>query len=165
MTDPTSNQPLSESVQRVLDAVQGVGLDITLQEFPQGTRTADDAAAAVGCEVDQIVKSMIFDADGELVLALTSGANQVDPEKLAAAVGAEQCVRASADRVRATTGFAIGGVSPFGHLNPIRSWLDPHLLTFDDVWVAAGSPRHVFGLPSAVLAELTGAPPVDFCVS
>lgn len=140
-----------------MTAAAGHGLDLAIAEFPEGTRTAADAAAAVGCAVDQIVKSMIFAADDSLILALTSGAHQVDPEALARLAGAERCGRADPDQVRATTGFAIGGVPPFGHDHPVRTWIDPHLLDFDEVWAAAGTPRHVFPISPRRLVTLTGA--------
>ncbi|MEM8923963.1 MAG: YbaK/EbsC family protein [Actinomycetota bacterium] len=155
----------SDSVQRVIDAGASHGLSIEISEFPDGTRTAVDAAAAVGCTVDQIVKSMIFDADGEIVLALTSGAHQVDGDALARQAGVERCGRADPEQVRATTGFAIGGVAPFGHLRPVRTWIDPHLLTFDEVWAAAGTPRHVFPIAPDTLADLTGAIAAPFTAS
>jgi prolyl-tRNA editing enzyme YbaK/EbsC (Cys-tRNA(Pro) deacylase) len=148
----------------VLNAAAAHGLPLAIAEFPEGTRTANNAAAAVGCSVDQIVKSMIFSADGELVLALTSGANQVAPEVLARLAGADRCGRADADQVRATTGYAIGGVPPFGHDNPIRTWIDPHLLRYDQVWAAAGTPRHVFPIQPDELVKLTGAIPAIFTV-
>ena len=136
-------------------------------EFPDGTRTADDAAAAVGCKVDQIVKSMVFAAgdEREIVLALTSGANQVDGDRLAALAGVDACHRATADEVRSTTGFAIGGVAPIGHLSKLRTWIDPHLLTFDEIWAAAGSPRHVFAVAPSRLVELATATVADFTVT
>ncbi len=153
---------LHPSAQRVADAASAGGHVISVIEYPEGTRTAEDAAAAVGCSVDQIVKSMIFDADGELVLALTSGAHLVDAAALAALAGVGTCGRANADQVRAVTGFAIGGVPPFGHENPVRTWIDPHLLTFGEVWAAAGTPRHVFAIVPEALARLAGAVPGDF---
>lgn len=152
----------SPSVQRVVDAAAGHGLTISVVEYPDETRTAAQAAEAVGCAIDQIVKSMIFDAEGEIVLALTSGANQVDPDALARTVGVERCGRADADRVRSVTGFAIGGVPPIGHTTGVRTWIDPHLLTFDEVWAAAGTPRHVFPIDPALLVEMTGASIADF---
>jgi len=158
-----STEPaIPTSVRRVVDAAEQAGLDLDVVEYPAETRTAAQAAAAVGCEVDQIVKSMVFDADGELVLALTSGANQVDPGRLAELVGVGSCGRADPDEVRSVTGFAIGGVAPIGHLTPIRTWIDPHLLAFDEVWAAAGSPRHVFPVEPAELAALTGAAAAAF---
>ena len=155
--NPDPRQPSSTSVRRVIDAAEHAGIEITVVEYPDQTRTAEQAAAAVGCAVDQIVKSMIFDADGEIVLALTSGANQVDPTLLAELAGVDRCGRADADRVRAVTGFAIGGVAPLGQTTPVRTWIDPHLLTFDEVWAAAGTPRHVFPIDPAILADVTGA--------
>ena len=122
---------VSSSRKRVLDAATAAGLIIEIQEFPEGTKTANDAAAAVGCFVDQIVKSMVFDADGELILALTSGGNRVDGQALAALAGATSCGPADATKVRTQTGFAIGGVAPFGHMNPVRTWIDPTLLGFE----------------------------------
>lgn len=156
MAEPTG------SVARVRAAVEALGLTGDVVELDNSARTAADAAAAVGCDVDQIAKSMIFTADGELVLALTSGSNTVDGTKLAELAGAAACGRAKPDDVRATTGFAIGGVSPYGHLQPIRCWIDPHLLDFDTVWVAAGSPHTVFEVPADRLAESTGGAVADF---
>lgn len=158
----SSEAALPTSVRRVVDAAENAGLDVGIVEYPAETRTALQAADAVGCTVDQIVKSMVFDADGELVLALTSGANQVDGDRLSALAGVESCGRADPDEVRAVTGFAIGGVAPIGHLQPIRTWIDPHLLTFGEVWAAAGSPRHVFPVEPGRLAELTRATTADF---
>ena len=160
MTDADDAQP--KSVQRVLDAATAAGHSLNLVEYPDGTRTAVDAAAAVGCDVGQIVKSLIFAVDGELVLALTSGANQVDTDALTEAAGGSECGRANADQVRETTGFAIGGVAPFGHVNTIRSFFDPALLNYDEVWAAAGTPRHVFPMAPQALLHLTGATPADF---
>jgi len=137
-------------------------LDLEIIEYPDGTRSALDAAAAVGCAVDQIVKSMIFSAGEGLVLALTSGAHQVDPARLATAIGVESCGRANADQVRAVTGFAIGGVAPFGHVSAITSVIDPHLLSFETVWAAAGTPRHVFAIAPDVLQRVSGASTADF---
>lgn len=157
-----SSTSLPASAARVVDAAAGHGLTLAVAEFPDGTRTAEDAAAAVGCAVDQIVKSMIFAADDEIVLALTSGAHQVDPRALAGLAGAGRCGRADADRVRAVTGYAIGGVPPFGHDHPVRTWIDPHLLGFDEVWAAAGTPRHVFPIAPDRLVAITGAVAAPF---
>lgn len=153
---------LPPSAQRVVEAAASHGLSLEVVEYPDGTRTADDAAAAVGCEVGQIVKSLIFEVDGELVLALTSGSNRVDTAKLTEAAGGARCGRADADQVRAITGYAIGGVPPFGHESPVRAFFDPALLDHDVVWAAAGTPRHVFPLTPAQLLEVTGAEPVNF---
>lgn len=145
-----------------MDAAAAGGLSIDIVEYPDGTRTAVDAAEAVGCAVGQIVKSLIFEVDGELVLALTSGANQVDTDALTAAANGQKCGRANADQVREVTGFAIGGVPPIGHLNEVQAFFDPALLTFDEVWAAAGTPRHVFPVDPQALLDLTGAQAVDF---
>jgi prolyl-tRNA editing enzyme YbaK/EbsC (Cys-tRNA(Pro) deacylase) len=169
MADTTD--ALHPSARRVVDWAGQRGLDLAVREYPKdGARTAEDAAAAVGCTVDQIVKSMIFAATGasgepELVLALTSGANQVDAEALAAVAGVERCGRADPEDVRASTGYAIGGVPPFGHATALRTWIDPHLLTFDEVWAAAGTPRHVFPIGPEALVDLTGAEPAAFARS
>lgn len=157
-----SNDALPSSARRVVQAAADAGRSIVVVDYPDGTRTADDAAQAVGCTVDQIVKSMIFDADGDVILALTSGKHQVDTTKLAALAGAADCGRADADQVRAITGYAIGGVPPFGHARPVRTWIDPHLLTFDQVWAAAGTPRHVFAIAPEALARLSSATVGDF---
>lgn len=153
---------LHPQAKRIVDFAAASGVTIEVIEYPDGTRTAEDAANAVGCLVDQIVKSMIFDADGEIVLALTSGAHLVDGSALAEVAGVAECGRADVDKVRATTGFAIGGVPPFGHVNEVRTWIDPHILAFDQVWAAAGTPRHVFAIPPAELVRLTGATPASF---
>lgn len=152
-------------VQRVVDAAAAHELTLDVVEFPDGTRTAVDAAAAVGCEVGQIVKSLIFDVDGHIVLALTSGANRVDTTALAALAEGEHCGRADADGVREVTGFAIGGVPPFGHAHPVPAFLDPQLLTYDIVWAAAGTPRHVFPIEPAMLETIAGAVVGNFAES
>lgn len=152
----------ASSVDRVIEAAKAHDLTLRIVEFPDSTRTADDAAGAVGCVVGAIVKSMIFDADGEIVLALTSGDNQVDGAKLAGLAGVERCGRADIDEVRSITGFAIGGVAPFGHLNVLRTWIDPALLIHDEVWAAAGTPRHVFPIAPDRLASITNATIADF---
>jgi prolyl-tRNA editing enzyme YbaK/EbsC (Cys-tRNA(Pro) deacylase) len=159
----SDDDDLHPSAKRVSDWAASRGLTIEVREYPEdGARTAEDAANAVGCTVDQIVKSMIFslvapDGGDELVLALTAGSNRIDPDALADVAGGGRCGRADPENVRATTGYAIGGVPPFGHANQLRTWIDPHLLTFDEVWAAAGTPRHVFPIEPARLVELTGA--------
>ena len=151
-----------KGVQRVLDAAAADGLVLELVEYPDGTRTAVDAAAAVGCDVGQIVKSLIFAVDDELVLALTSGANQVDTDLLTKAAGGQKCGRANADQVRETTGFAIGGVAPFGHRTSVPAFFDPALLTYETVWAAAGTPRHVFPIAPQKLLAITDATLTEF---
>lgn len=126
-------------------------------EFSQTTRTAADAAAAIGCEVGQIVKSLIFRvaSDGDAVLAFTSGANRVDEAKLRAAVGGE-LAKADADFVRQVTGYAIGGVAPFGYAHPAHTYIDEALFQYDQIWAAAGTPNAVFPLTAVELQQHTG---------
>lgn len=146
----------SASVARVRAALLAAGQADNIAEFPEGTRTAADAAAAVGCEVAQIAKSIVFRAGDEPVVVIASGANRVDAKKLAALLGVA-IKRADADWVRAATGFAIGGVAPLGHSGPVRLVLDRDLLPLRPIWAAAGSPRHVFRTEAAELARITGA--------
>ncbi len=137
---------LHPNARRVADAARELGLDIEVRTFPAGTKTAADAAAAIGVEVGQIVKSLIFAVDGEVVVAYVSGANQLDEKKLAAAAGGRKAGRADADVVRQATGYPIGGVPPFGHATPLRVFVDEDLLVFDIVWAAAGTWNDVFAL-------------------
>ena len=147
------------TVERFVHAAAGVGVAVEPLEFPDGTRTADDAAAAVGVEVGQIVKSLAFKADGEVVLVLVSGSNRLDEQKLASACGAEIIERADADAVRAATSFSIGGVPPFGHPTRLRTFVDTDLLGYDVVWAAAGTPRHVFAIsPEDLVRASAGVP-------
>lgn len=149
---------MSKSLKRVVAALQTAGLQTAPVELGPETRTAQQAAEAAGCALDQIVKSIIFQGagSGEAILFLTAGGNQVDPAK-AADVAGEALARADADLVRRQTGFAIGGVAPLGHLNPIRSFFDPRLLAFDVVWAAAGTPRHIFPASPHDLLRVTAA--------
>ncbi len=144
------------SIERVRAALRAAGHPDTITAFPSGTRTAADAAAAVGCTVAQIAKSIVFRAGGRAAVIITSGANRVDASRAAAALGV-RLARADAEWVRETTGFAIGGVSPVGHLMPPLLLLDEDLLALDPVWAAAGSPNHVFRTSTAELRRLTGA--------
>jgi prolyl-tRNA editing enzyme YbaK/EbsC (Cys-tRNA(Pro) deacylase) len=148
-------------VARFRERARALGVDVEVAEFPDGTRTAADAAAAIGCEVAQIVKSLVFLADGRPVLALTSGANRVDERKLAAVLGADGVRKADAGEVRAATGFAIGGTPPFGHETPVTVVCDAALVDLDVLWAAAGSPTAVFPIAPVTLLEVTGAPTVD----
>jgi prolyl-tRNA editing enzyme YbaK/EbsC (Cys-tRNA(Pro) deacylase) len=144
----------SDSVERVRAALLAHGHADTIALFPDGTRTAQDAANAVGCGVAQIVKSIVLRAGERVVLVLTSGANRVDVAKISAAIG--QPVKPADGRwVRDVTGFAIGGVAPIGHLSPPRVFIDTDLMALDPVWAAAGSPRHVFRTNAADLARMT----------
>ena len=141
------------NVDRVVEAGAARGLVIEPRTFPEGTKTAADAAAAIGVDVGQIVKSLIFAVDGELVLAYVSGANQLDERKLAHAAGGEKCSRVDADAVRTATGFPIGGVPPFGHATHLKVFIDPDLLQYDEVWAAAGTWHDVFGIEPHQLVE------------
>ena len=147
---------------RVIAAAREAGLEITTRRFPEGTKTAADAAAAIGVAVGQIVKSLVFAVDGEIVMAYVSGANQLDEKKLAAAAGGAKCSRVDADAVRAATGYPIGGVPPFGHSTQLRVFVDPDLLQYDEVWAAAGTwndnfganPNDIVRVASGVVTEL-----------
>jgi prolyl-tRNA editing enzyme YbaK/EbsC (Cys-tRNA(Pro) deacylase) len=147
----------SPAHERFTSAAAANGLDPDVREFPQGTRTAADAAAAIGCEVAQIVKSLVFVADGEPVLVLTSGANRVDEDRLGAFLDVTEFRKATADEVREATGYAIGGTPPFGHVRPLRVVCDHDLTVHEQVWAAAGTPSTVFPLAPATLLEITQA--------
>jgi Cys-tRNA(Pro) deacylase len=142
---------------RVAEAARALGLEVEVREFPDGTRTAEDAAAAIGVEVGQIVKSLVFAVDHEVVVAMVSGPNRLDERKLADAAGGSEVGRVGADQVRAATGYPIGGVPPVGHANQLRTYFDEDLLRYDVVWAAAGTPRHVFSVEPNRLVEATGA--------
>jgi prolyl-tRNA editing enzyme YbaK/EbsC (Cys-tRNA(Pro) deacylase) len=148
---------LHPAVARVVAAAASAGLAIQVERFPEGTRTAADAARAVGCDVAQIVKSLVFMADGRPVIALVSGADRLDPARLAAAIGATTVRRADGDEARAATGFAIGGVPPIGHARPLTVLIDERLLVHDLVWAAAGLPDAVFKAPPRALQAAAGA--------
>ena len=146
---------------RVVDAARQRGLEVEVRSFPDGTRTAAEAAAAIGVAVDQIVKSLVFAVDDDIVMALVSGANQLDERRLAAAAGGTKCSRVDADAVRAATGFPIGGVAPFGHATPLRIFVDPDLLEYEEVWAAAGTWHDVFGVEPHKLVEASGGVVTD----
>ena len=153
---------MSKSLKRVRAALEASGLASDVRET-DGARTAQLAADAVGCELDQIAKSIIFcgETSGEAILFLTAGGNQVDTNK-ASDIAGERLGKADATLVRRQTGFAIGGVSPIGHLNPIRAFVDKRLFEFDLVWAAAGTPNHVFHIDPHKLPVLTGAIEAEF---
>lgn len=143
------------SVERVRAALIAAGHAETIAVFPDGTRTAADAAAAVGCSVAQIAKSIVLRSGDQVVLAIASGANRVDTGKIAAALG--RPVKPADGRwVRDVTGFAIGGVAPVGHLAAPRIFIDEDLMALDPIWAAAGSPRHVFRTTPRDLVRMTG---------
>jgi prolyl-tRNA editing enzyme YbaK/EbsC (Cys-tRNA(Pro) deacylase) len=132
------------------------GIGVSVKQFPAGTRTAGDAARAVGCDVGQIVKSLVFVAGGRPVVALVSGANRLDESRLGAAAG-EPVVKADAEVARAATGYAIGGVPPFGHSTNVPVFMDRDLLAHSAVWAAAGRPDSVFEIDPDRLRELSQA--------
>ena len=149
------------NVARVVAAASDLGLTIEPRRFADGAKTAVDAANSIGVEVGQIVKSLIFAVDGEIVLAYVSGSNQLDERRLAAAAGGIQCSRVDADTVRAVTGFPIGGVAPFGSKTPLRVFVDPDLLQYDEVWAAAGTWHDVFSIAPSDLVAAGGGEVVD----
>jgi prolyl-tRNA editing enzyme YbaK/EbsC (Cys-tRNA(Pro) deacylase) len=153
---------MSKSMKRVEEALKAAGLTVEIKALGDA-RTAQMAADVAGCHLDQIAKSIIFrgEASGEAILFLTAGGNRVDDAK-ASAVAGEALGKADAALIRVQTGFAIGGVAPVGHLNPIRAFLDPRLLEFPTIWAAAGTPHHIFEMPSAELLRITGAKQADF---
>jgi prolyl-tRNA editing enzyme YbaK/EbsC (Cys-tRNA(Pro) deacylase) len=147
--------------ERFLSEARRLGLSPTVREFPQGTRTAQDAARAVGCEVGQIVKSLVFLAGDRPFLALTSGPNRADTGRLADLMGAP-VRRATPDEAREATGFAIGGTPPFGHPRPLAVLVDRDLLGYREVWAAAGTPNSVFPITPQELIRASGGRPEDF---
>jgi len=159
MTSAGSGRPAA--VDRVEAAARALDLDIAIREFPAGTRTAEEAAAAIGVEVGQIVKSLVFAVDGSITVALVSGANRLDEKALAAVAGGTKVKRVDADAVRAATSYAIGGIPPFGHPKQLPTFIDRDLLDFDVVWAAAGSHTHVFAVTPADLVAATGGEVAD----
>ncbi|MBY8845603.1 YbaK/EbsC family protein [Streptomyces sp. SP2-10] len=149
---------------RFAEALRALGLEDVLartRRFPEATRTAAEAAAAIGCELSQICKSLIFAADGVPVLVLMDGASRVDVERVREELGAQKVTRADAGVVRETTGYAIGGVPPFGHRTRTRALADRSLLAHELVWAAAGTPYTVFPIEPRELVALAGATPAD----
>lgn len=153
---------MSGAIDRFLEGAQALGHPVEIRRFPEGTKTAEAAARAIGCQVGQIVKSLVFVADGRPVLALTSGSNRVDPERLAALVGAEGARRATPEEARAATGYAVGGTPPFGHPERVRAFLDHDLLGYEEVWAAAGTPDAVFRTTPTELQRAADALVADF---
>jgi prolyl-tRNA editing enzyme YbaK/EbsC (Cys-tRNA(Pro) deacylase) len=158
---------MASAEERFTTSAAALGVTVDVRTFPDGTRTADDAAASVGCAVGAIVKSLVFIADDEPVLALTAGSNRVDERRLADELSAHHVRKASADEAREATGYAIGGTPPFAHTGTgVRHVLcDPALLTHDVVWAAAGSPTTVFALPPALLVTVSDARIADVTVA
>lgn len=154
---------LSSAVERVQAALHEHGVRGEILEFPQGTRTAQEAADAIGTEVGQIVKSLVFVAGDEPVLILVSGAHLADTEKLGRLFGTT-VKRADAETVRQATGFAIGGVAPVGHIAPLTTLIDENLLRYELVYAAAGTPFAVFPIASADLVRVTGGRVADVVI-
>ncbi len=154
--------PLSASAQKVQDALAALGFQNEVVEHEQTTRTSAEAAAAIGCEVGQIAKSLIFKGktSGKPILVIASGANRVDEKKLKALLG-EKVEKPDADFVRARTGFVIGGVSLVGHAEPLETLIDEDLLKFDVIWGAAGTPNAVFKLTPDEMLRMTGGRVAD----
>jgi prolyl-tRNA editing enzyme YbaK/EbsC (Cys-tRNA(Pro) deacylase) len=148
-------------VERVRDVLIALGIDQpNIRMFPEGTATAEQAAAAVGTSVGRIVKSLVFMAGETPILVLVSGSNRVDTERVGFLVGA-RIKRANADQVRHATGFAIGGVPPLGHSTRLRTLIDRDLLAYDEVWAAAGTPTAVFAIDPPTLVRITSAEVAD----
>ena len=147
---------MSGAIDRFVEAARASGLDPEVRRFPAGTKTAQDAAAAIGCDVAQIVKSLVFMADDRPILALTSGANRVDTDRLAELAGAAEVRRATPEEARAATGFAVGGTPPFGHPERVRTFVDETLLGLPEVWAAAGTLDTVFPLTPKDLLRVAG---------
>jgi len=156
-----SDEKIHPNVTRVMETARSAGLDIEVRKFPEGTKTAQDAANAIGVTVGQIVKSLVFGVDDEIVMALVSGSNQLDEKKLAAAAGGAKCSRVDADAVRVATGFPIGGVPPFGHSTQLRVFVDPDLLQYDEVWAAAGTWNDNFGANPDDIVRVAGGVVTD----
>jgi prolyl-tRNA editing enzyme YbaK/EbsC (Cys-tRNA(Pro) deacylase) len=160
-----NDSPAHRNVQLVVDALRAGGAAGRavdgLRVLPDAVTTAASAAAALGVEVGQIANSLVFDADGEPLLVLTSGAHRVDTGKVAALIGVREVTRASPDFVRAATGQVIGGVAPVGHPAPLRTLVDRALEAFDEVWAAGGIAHAVFPTTFAELLRVTGGEPAD----
>lgn len=147
---------LSKSAQSVQDALSNQGIEAEVIELPASARTADEAAKAIGCEVAQITKSLVFRTKhtDKAVLILVSGVNRVNEKTIATGVG-EDIVKADADFTREKTGFAIGGIPPVGHKQKLETYIDEDLLQYKELWAAAGTPHAVFRLDPAILQKLT----------
>ena len=146
---------LSKNAQKIQDALQTRGLQLEVIELDASTRTAQEAANAVGCQIGQIVKSLVFRSGEDALLFLVSGQNQLNVARVSAELGIH-IEKADADFTRENSGYPIGGVPPIAHAAPMRAFIDRDLMAFDEVWAAAGTPHAVFKLKSRLLPELTG---------
>ena len=153
---------LSPSAKKVQETLKGFGVSLEVVELPASTRTSAEAAAAIGCRVEEIAKSLVFKAkkSGSPVLVIASGINRVDEKKLKVLIG-EPVGRADAEYVREKTGFAIGGIPPVGHREKIKTYIDKDLFQYKTIWAAAGTPHAVFRLKPDILLKITGAEPVS----
>jgi prolyl-tRNA editing enzyme YbaK/EbsC (Cys-tRNA(Pro) deacylase) len=153
---------LSASAQRFQDALKGLGFSLQVVELPDSTRTAVEAAQAIGCQLGQIVKSLVFKAkrSERPILVIASGTNRVNERAIEALIG-EPLGKADADFVRTRTGFVIGGVPPVGHSEPLQTFIDQDLLVFDEIWAAAGTPNAVFWLTPQDLVRMTEGKVID----
>ena len=149
-------EPTNPSAQKIQNILRGLGSDYKVIEFTDSTRTAQEAADRVGCQLGQIVKSLVFKgrSSNKGILVLTSGLNRVDENKISQYAG-ESIGRADPEFVRTVTGFSIGGVPPVGHVQPLETYIDEDLLQYTDVWAAAGTPNAVFQMPSSDLERIT----------
>jgi prolyl-tRNA editing enzyme YbaK/EbsC (Cys-tRNA(Pro) deacylase) len=152
---------MTGAADRFVAAAGDLGIEPDVRRFPQGTKTAADAAAAIGCDLGQIVKSLVFTVDDRPVLALTSGVNRADVVRLAALAGGAEARRATPEEAREATGFAVGGTPPFGHPAPVPVFVDRDLLQYEQVWAAAGTPDSVFPIAPEDLVRLSNGQVAD----
>jgi Cys-tRNA(Pro) deacylase len=155
---------MHRNVRAVVEAGRALGVDVHPREYADGTRTAADAALAIGVDLGQIVKSLVFSVDGEVVIALVSGDNRLDEAKLARCAGGEEAWREDAETVREATGFPVGGVPPFGHREPLRVFVDEDLLGYEELWASAGTSHHNFCITPDTLLRVTGGTVCDLAV-
>jgi prolyl-tRNA editing enzyme YbaK/EbsC (Cys-tRNA(Pro) deacylase) len=157
--------PLPDATDRFVKSATELGLAISIHQFPEGTKTSAEAAAAVGCELSAIAKSIVFMADEQPVVAILPGDRRLDPDKLGRVVGARSVRRASLDEAREATGFAAGGTPAFGYPGPIPVYLDTGLRRHEEVWSAAGTPTTVYPVPLTELIRVAGAQVADLAES
>jgi prolyl-tRNA editing enzyme YbaK/EbsC (Cys-tRNA(Pro) deacylase) len=153
---------LSKNSQKVQDHLNSFGLTIEILELAESTRTAQEAAIAAGCDLGQIVKSLVFRSGEEPLLFLVSGKNQLDTQKVSQSIG-KPISKADADFVKEKTGYAIGGVPPMAHTSPIQTYIDNNLMDYEDIWAAAGTPHAIFKFKSNDLPRLTGGKIIAIC--
>lgn len=153
---------MGSATERFVSAAADLGVVVDVHHYPEGTRTAAEAAAAIGCDVGEIVKSLVLVVNGRAVIALTSGRNRVDLARLAGVVGGSQARPATAHEARDATGYAIGGTPPFGYTGDLGVFFDPDLLQYQTVWAAAGTPDTCFPIAPQELAAAAGATTADF---